>query len=114
PDQAGSAADFWREMSGGRVSFAGSKIVGWYDLPQPFTAYEAAPVLDEAILADVLPLAAGDAQLRDYAGIQLVLNAAPNAGQTGFGYFVPKSVVINSATHEVHDYLITLLFPQVK
>ena len=28
-------ADYWREVSYGQISLAGSRMVGWYTLPRP-------------------------------------------------------------------------------
>ena len=38
----GGVDAYWREASYGRISLAGTRVVGWYSLPQPAAAYRTA------------------------------------------------------------------------
>ncbi len=69
--------EYWREVSYGQISLAGSRVTGWYTLPRPAAAYRSKensePDLD--LLADDCVVAAdADVYFPDFAGINLVFN----------------------------------------
>ena len=71
--------DYWREVSYGQISLAGSRVVGWYTLPRPASAYrnEPAATTDLDLLAgDCTAAADADVNFPDYAGINLAFNGA--------------------------------------
>ena len=69
--------DYWREVSYGQISLAGSRVVGWYTLPRPVSAYrkESTTTTDLDLLAiDCTAAADADVRFPDYAGINLMFN----------------------------------------
>jgi hypothetical protein len=69
--------DYWREVSYGQISLAGSRVVGWYTLPRPASAYrnEPAAMTDLDLLAgDCAAAADADVRFPDYVGVNLMFN----------------------------------------
>ena len=70
-------ADYWREVSYGQISLAGSRVVGWYTLPRPAAAYrnEKRSAANLDLLADdCITSADADVDFADFTGINLVFN----------------------------------------
>jgi hypothetical protein len=72
---------YWREVSYGAVDLTGSRVVGWYDLPQPRSHYVYAPSgstipqLDfQRSVEDCTAAADRDIHLPDFVGINLMFN----------------------------------------
>ena len=68
---------YWREASYGRINLAGSKVVGWYTLPQPATAYRTEDGSDVdlyRLAADCTAAADADLHFPDYFGIGMAFN----------------------------------------
>jgi hypothetical protein len=68
---------YWREASYGRINLAGSKVAGWYTLPQDATAYRTVDGADMdlyRLAADCTAAADADINFPDYAGIGLAFN----------------------------------------
>lgn len=72
---------YWKQVSYGRVSLAGTRVVGWYDLPAPRAHYVYATAADGAehldfqrSAEDCTAAADRDVTLSDYAGINLMFN----------------------------------------
>lgn len=70
-------AHYWAEVSYGQISLDGSRITGWYPMPQPSTAYPLRQV-DQALIdrlaVDCVAAADADVVFPDYTGINLVFN----------------------------------------
>ena len=87
--------DYWRSVSYGAISLAGSAVVGWYSMPYGSDAYRTAPATrctkDSVVTADLQRLAEDCTAAIDhpidwshYFGINLVFNAdldRPRGGQ---------------------------------
>jgi M6 family metalloprotease-like protein len=85
-DQAPGLADYWREVSYGQMSLAGSRLGEWYTMPQPATAYQMRPANQATLrrLAEDCTAAADeDVFFPDYAGINLVFNYCPDTAYGG-------------------------------
>ena len=68
---------YWREASYGRINLAGSKVVGWYTLPQPATAYRTEDGSDVdlyRLAPDCTAAADADLHFPDYFGIGMAFN----------------------------------------
>jgi len=68
---------YWREASYGRINLAGSKVVGWYTLPQDTTAYRTADGADMdlyRLATDCTAAADADVHFPDYFGIGMAFN----------------------------------------
>ncbi len=68
---------YWREASYGRINLAGSKVVGWYTLPQPASFYRDETGADMdlyRLAADCTAAADADIHFPDYVGIGLAFN----------------------------------------
>ena len=72
----GGADDFYREVSGGRINLTGTRIYGWYTLPQPRSFYV---VSDRANLAslfnDCTRQANPEVDFREVVGVAMHFNA---------------------------------------
>jgi len=70
-------AHYWAEVSYGQISLDGSRLTGWYTMPQPSDAYALRQV-DQALLdrlaGDCIAAADADVYYPDYFGINLVFN----------------------------------------
>jgi M6 family metalloprotease-like protein len=69
--------DYWREASYGQISLAGSRVLGWYTLPEPESAYRATTNYgaDTGRLdRDCMAAADGDVFFPDFAGIILAFS----------------------------------------
>jgi M6 family metalloprotease-like protein len=70
-------AHYWAEVSYGQISLDGSRITGWYPMPQPSDAYPLRQI-DQALLdrlaTDCMAAADADVDYPDYFGINLVFN----------------------------------------
>ena len=69
--------DYWREVSYGQINLEGSRVVGWYTLPQPAAAYratETTPSDLDLLAGDCIAAADADVPFPDFAGINLVFN----------------------------------------
>jgi M6 family metalloprotease-like protein len=70
--------DYWREVSYGQVSLAGSRVIGWYTLPEPWAAYLANGFHlpdTERLSAACIHAANADVYFPDYTGINLAFDA---------------------------------------
>lgn len=83
---------YWKQVSYGRVSLAGSRVVGWYDLPAPRSHYVYATGADGAehldfqrSAEDCTAAANRDVTLSDYAGINLMFNDSLDCCSWGGG-----------------------------
>lgn len=68
---------YWREASYGRINLAGSKVIGWYTLPQDADAYRNADGADVdlyRLAADCTAAADADIHFPDFAGVGLAFN----------------------------------------
>lgn len=68
---------YYREISSDQVNLAGGTVVGWYNLPQPQSAYmspDASTVDFSRVLNDAVAAADGDIFFPDYAGINVIFN----------------------------------------
>ena len=69
--------DYWREVSYGQINLEGSRVVGWYRLPQPAAAYRAAETTPsdlDLLAGNCIAAADADVHFPDFAGINLVFN----------------------------------------
>lgn len=77
---------YWREASYGAISLAGSKVMGWFELPQPQASYligapnsplptATSPVDLQRLTEDCVAAAGAAFASTRYIGINLVLNA---------------------------------------
>jgi M6 family metalloprotease-like protein len=70
--------DYWREVSYNQINLAGSRVVGWYALPQPASAYQVGRGLDldlDRLARDCTAAADSDVYFPAFAGINLVFNS---------------------------------------
>ncbi|MBM4456187.1 MAG: hypothetical protein FJ011_00245 [Chloroflexi bacterium] len=77
---------YWREASYGRISLAGSKVVGWYTLPQDAAAYrteDGADVDLYRLAVDCTATADADIHFPDYTGIGMAFNMDVKASSRG-------------------------------
>jgi len=77
---------YWREASYGRINLAGSRVVGWYALPQDAAAYRTADGADMdlyRLAADCTAAADADIHFPDYFGIGLAFNQDVNVSSRG-------------------------------
>jgi hypothetical protein len=68
---------YWREASYGRINLAGTRVVGWYTLPQAASAYwdeSGADVDLYRLAADCTAAADADLHFPDYYGIGMAFN----------------------------------------
>lgn len=68
---------YWAEVSYGQISLEGSRLTGWYPMPQPSNAYPLRQVnqaLPDRLAGDCLAVADADVFFPDYFGINLVFN----------------------------------------
>jgi M6 family metalloprotease-like protein len=68
---------YWREVSYGAISLAGSRVVGWYTLPRPRSEYIAstpAGVDLQRLAQDCAAAADPDVAFTDYAGINFAFS----------------------------------------
>ncbi|MGQ0640623.1 MAG: dockerin type I domain-containing protein [Gemmatimonadaceae bacterium] len=72
----GGADDFYREVSNGRINLTGTRVYGWYTLPQPRSVYV---VNDRANLGtlfnDCTRAANADVDYREVVGVAMHFNA---------------------------------------
>lgn len=96
---------YWRELSFDLANVAGSGAVGWYDLPQPRSAYvdDAAGSANLQLLKeDCAAVADADVQFPDFLGINFQFNE--DIG--GFSWGGSATLVIDGTAK---DYLMTWL-----
>jgi hypothetical protein len=77
---------YWREASYGRINLAGSKVVGWYTLPQPASFYRdetGADVDLDRLAGDCTAAADADIHFPDYFGIGMAFNLGLNVWSRG-------------------------------
>jgi M6 family metalloprotease-like protein len=76
---------YWRENSYGKITLAGSKVVGWYNLPHPKSHYfdSNETVRFQTLLDDAAAVADADVNFPDYFGINIFFNI--NAGCCAWG-----------------------------
>jgi hypothetical protein len=77
---------YWREASYGRISLAGTRVAGWYSLPQSAAAYRTADGSDIDLYRLSLDCtAAADVDIRfpDYFGIGMAFNRDFNVSSRG-------------------------------
>jgi hypothetical protein len=70
-------SDYWREVSYGRITLEGSRVLGWHTLPDPKSAYESAGNHGadiERLLHHCAAAADADVFFPDFAGIILALS----------------------------------------
>jgi hypothetical protein len=70
--------DYWREVSYGAISLAGSRVVGWYPLPRPAPIYRpnAASGVDlDQLTRDCVAAADPEVYFPEYDDINLLVNA---------------------------------------
>jgi hypothetical protein len=66
---------YWREVSYNNVNVVGSAASGWYTLPHPRSHYWSGGSPDlTAMFNDCTAVAAGDVDISDYVGINLMFN----------------------------------------
>lgn len=67
---------YWRELSDGRLEMKGSRVVGWYDLPQPHAYYmrDSVNANLQRITEDCTGVADADIHFPDYDGVVMQLN----------------------------------------
>ena len=73
----GGVDAYWREASYGRINLAGSRVAGWYTLPQPAATYRAEDGSDVdlyRLAADCTVAADADLHFPDYFGIGMAFN----------------------------------------
>jgi len=69
--------DFWQEVSFGRIDLSGSRVVGWYELPEPRSAYMDGDVPNLTKLKlDCAGAADADVYFPDFAGINFQFSAS--------------------------------------
>jgi M6 family metalloprotease-like protein len=67
--------DYFREVSNGNYSLAGSAAAGWFPLPQPLAYYNPLGQVDPVrMYSDCMGAADGSVYFPDYAGVVMVLN----------------------------------------
>jgi len=69
---------YWREASYGKLNLIGSKVVGWYNLPQARSYYDPGRALEDCTAA-----ADGDVFFPNFAGIILEFNDVISYGSGG-------------------------------
>jgi M6 family metalloprotease-like protein len=85
---------YWKEVSNGQFSVAGSRSFGWYTLPQPHSTYVRDGTLEwTLILNDCAALADNDVHFPDYAGINLIFNASLGCCAWGGGAYLARDGV---------------------
>lgn len=87
----GGMQDYWREISYGNISLAGSIVVGWYDLPHPKSYYLSSdgtqPDLDK-LTQDATSVADADVYFPNFYGVNILFNEnVPGASWGGGGGF---------------------------
>ncbi len=84
--QPGGLEHFYDELSYGGHSFAGSRVVGWLDLPHPKSTYVRGGSLDQMrLLADAVTAADRLVRFPDFYGINICINTAAFTDYAGFG-----------------------------
>jgi M6 family metalloprotease-like protein len=82
---------YWKELSNGQLSVAGTRTFGWYTLPQPHATYVRDGNLDfQLALNDCTGVADADVDFLDYSGVNLVFNASLGCCAWGGGGFVSR------------------------
>jgi M6 family metalloprotease-like protein len=70
--------DYWREVSYDQINLAGSRVAGWYTLPQPASTYQVGRGLDldlDRLARDCTAVADADVYFPAFTGINLVFNS---------------------------------------
>jgi M6 family metalloprotease-like protein len=70
--------DYWREVSYDQINLAGSRVAGWYTLPQPASTYQIGSGLDldlDRLARDCTAAADADVYFPAFTGINLVFNS---------------------------------------
>ena len=96
-NEAYSVAKFWRENSYNKISFAGSRTFGWYDLPRPKSYYfydqngDNRPELDfERLEKDGLDAADADINFNEFEGVNLIVNDSFGEAVYGGGIYISR------------------------
>jgi hypothetical protein len=82
----GGVDAYWREASYGRISLAGTRVVGWYSLPQPAAAYRTADGSDMdlyRLALDCTSAVDADIHFPSYTGIGMAFNRDFNVSSRG-------------------------------
>jgi hypothetical protein len=83
--------NYYREVSGGQINLAGSKVVGWYTLPQPRAYYMPNGTPDLGKLAeDCTGAADNDVYFPDYRGINLQFSDRFDCCSYGGGWLLKR------------------------
>ncbi len=93
---------YWRENSFNKINLAGSRVVGWYNLPQPRSYYfydrngDGVPDVDfERITNDATGMADAEIFFPDFAGIAFILNQPFNGWVYGGGTVTNRDSSVN-------------------
>ena len=82
----GGVDAYWREASYGRIGLAGTRVLGWYSLPQPAAAYRTADGSDMdlyRLALDCTSAADADIHFPSYTGIGMAFNRDFNVSSRG-------------------------------
>lgn len=83
----GGMDHYWREQSYNRINLIGSRVVGWYNLPQPIAYYQDPTAVCgfdwDKIVQDATAVADADVYFPDYYGINIMLNDSPGSAACG-------------------------------
>lgn len=79
--------DYWRQLSDGLMGIEGSRVVGWYTLPHPYSYYypnggQQEPNFD-ALLNDCADAADADVDFTQFSGVILQFNGDAGAAYGG-------------------------------
>ena len=111
-NQPFSAAAFWVENSYGKITLAGSRTFGWYDLPHPRSYYiydrngDGTEDVDfDRINKDGLDVADPDVDFTKYQGVNFVVNQRLDGGLYGGGTFVDRDGLSGNSRYYRATYL---------
>jgi M6 family metalloprotease-like protein len=91
---------YYEDVSGGRMDLSGSRVFGWFTLPDPHAAYFDEPGIVASLnrVADDCIAAAGATNLTGFSGVILQVNAPLAAAGAGMAWGGSRMMAVDGET----------------